>query len=54
MALTGKRFAVIQHWKDNPNDFAVVEFFETIKQCKAYIAKQKKCSGFKWGIGEYQ
>jgi|DEB0MinimDraft_10_1074344.scaffolds.fasta_scaffold63326_1 hypothetical protein len=35
-------FAVTRHWKDNPNDFQVLEYFSSVEECQAYIDTQKK------------
>lgn len=47
VAPTGYPFAVTRHWKDNPNDFQVLEYFRTLKECQAYIATQKKDARYK-------
>ena len=31
------KYAVVRHWKDNPRDFQVLEYFYTKKECKEYI-----------------
>ena len=32
-----KKFAVICQWKDNPNDFQVLEYFSTYVEGRDYI-----------------
>ena len=47
------KYAVIKQWHDNPNDFAVIEYFETIDECNNYIKKQKKDPRYEWGVASY-
>ena len=48
-----KRFAVIRRWKDNENDFQVLEYFQTLYECKTYIAAQKKSGEYKYEVAMY-
>ena len=47
-------YAVYRAWKDNPKNVDVIEYFNTYKDCKEFVRKQKKDSRFEWGIGGYQ
>ena len=49
-----KYFAVIRRWKDNENDFQVLEYFQTINECKAYITTQKKSHEYNYEIAKYE
>jgi hypothetical protein len=47
------KFAVARAWKDNPGELQVVEYFNTVEECEAFIRLQKKSPAFKWTVCEY-
>lgn len=49
-----KEYAVVRRWKDDPSDFEVVEYFETLIECRQFIAKQKKSHRFQWEVAKYE
>ena len=49
-----KKFAVIRKWKDNENNFQVLEYCETIADCKDYIRTQKKSYLYKDEIAKFE
>jgi len=49
-----KKYAVIQKWKDNTTDFAVLEYFETIGECEEFIKLQKKDRRYEFDIAMYE
>ena len=49
-----KRFAVIRRWKDNESDFQVLEYFQTVDECKTYIAAQNKSGEYKYEVAMYE
>jgi hypothetical protein len=49
-----KRFAVIRRWKDDENDFQVLEYFQTADECKTYIAAQGESSEYKYEVAKYE
>lgn len=48
------KYAVIQRWKDNPKDFSVMDYFESLDQCQTFIDKQKKSNLFNLEIAKYE
>lgn len=40
-----KKFASIKQWEDNPTNFQILEYHETIKEATEYIKKQPKDTG---------
>jgi hypothetical protein len=49
-----RQFCVTRHWKDNPNDFQVLEYFYTIKECQQYIKSEKKSHLYKDKISTWE
>ena len=47
-------YAVYRAWKDNPKNVDVVEYFNTEREGREFLRKQKKDARFEWGIGAYQ
>ena len=48
-----KRFAVVCRWKDNENDFQVLEYFQTTDECKTYISAYPKRKDYNLEIAKY-
>lgn len=48
-----KRYAVVQRWKDNPIDVAVIEYATTQKEALEIVARLPKDSMYRYEIGEY-
>lgn len=44
------RFAVVRRWKDNQKNFQILDYFDSEAACRAYIAKRKKNSLYKYEI----
>lgn len=36
------KYVVIRQWKDNPDNYQILEYFSTIKDCDDYIKIQEK------------
>lgn len=43
-------FAVTRRWKDNPEDFQVLEYFQSIEECQKYIKSQRKSPEYKMEV----
>jgi hypothetical protein len=49
-----KNYVVMRRWKDNPSDFQIVDYFESIAECEEYILTQKKDILFDLEVGKYE
>jgi len=47
-------YALCKCWKDNPNDLAVHDYYDTLEEAKAAKAAEKKKPNFFWVIAEYK
>ena len=48
------KYAVVRHWKDNPQNIDVVEYFATLAEARTFISNQKAETGwFEWHIMKY-
>jgi hypothetical protein len=48
-----KEYAVVQRWKDNPDDFAVWEVFYTYEEAQEFIKQQPKSDRYTWEVAKY-
>ena len=53
-----KKFVAVKVWDDNPDDFQILEYFETIKETQEFIKNAPKDTGrfrskFKYDIMVY-
>ena len=53
MTNVSMRYAVVRKWKDNPNDFQVLEYVATIQDGDNLIKKQNKSSEYEYEVMEY-
>ena len=47
-------YALCKCWKDNPNDLAVHEYYDTLEDAKEAKRSEKKDPRYTWVIGEYK
>jgi hypothetical protein len=48
------RYVVIKKWKDNPLNFQVIDYFQTLKEAEDYIEKQIARKQFKYEVMVYK
>ena len=46
-------YAVTRHWKDNHDDFQVLEYFASEAECRAFIRRQSHDSRYRYEVSSW-
>lgn len=48
-----KEYAVIRRWKDNPDNFQVIDYYNSKNECLEYISNQEKSNKYNYEVAKY-